>query len=60
MSDETLPPLVDLTLSVKTDNKDARVILRPEGRELECRYKNGRIYFDVDRVDIHSVAEVIE
>jgi hypothetical protein len=60
MSEDTIPPLVDLTLSVKTENKDARVILRPEGRELECRYENGRIYFDVDRVDIHSVAEVIE
>jgi hypothetical protein len=60
MSEDTIPPLVDLTLSVKTENKDARVILHPEGRELECRYENGRMYFTVDRVDIHSVAEVIE
>ena len=60
MSEDIIPPLVDLELSVKTDNKNARVILYPEGREIACRYEKGRIYFKVERVDIHSVAHVIE
>jgi hypothetical protein len=60
MSEETIPPLVDIELSVAAYNADVSVTLQPMGKMLEYDYKNGRIYFKVDRIDIHAVAEINE
>ena len=58
MSEEVIPPLVDIELSVAVDKADVSVALQPMGKRLEYNYNNGRIYFKVDRVDIHAVAEI--
>ena len=57
MSEDDIPPLVDIEISVKTD-KNAVVTLQPEGKILEAEYKCGRVYFKIDRVDIHAVAQI--
>jgi hypothetical protein len=60
MSEDDIPPLVDTVLSVATANKNASVTLQPEGRKLNTKQKDGRIYFSIDRTDIHNVAEISE
>ena len=58
MSEDTIPPLIDIELSVAVDKAEVSVTLQPMGKVLDHTYKNGRIYFKIDRVDIHSVAEI--
>ena len=60
MSEDVIPPLVDLEMSVMTENKNAKATLLPANRPLDCRYESGRIYFTVDRVDIHSIVKIDE
>lgn len=60
LTDDVLPPVVDARLSISMQNKPRALILQPEGRPLDFDYRDGRVYFSVDRVDIHSVVEVIE
>ena len=60
ITDDQLPPVVDITLSIATDTKPKRLVLQPEGRELEFSYCDGRAYVEIDRVNIHNVVEVVE
>ena len=55
---DMIPPVCNITLSVKA-GEGTRFVLRPEGRELAARYENGRAYIEIDRVDIHSIVQVI-
>ncbi len=60
ITEDHIPPLLDLKLSVECGKKDTQIILRPEGKRLSAEYKDGRLFFTVDRVDIHSIVEIIE
>ena len=55
-----LPPVLDIKLSIATDKKPSKLILQPEGRSLAFVYEDGRATLTVDRVDIHSVIEIVE
>ena len=57
MSEDDIPPLVDIELSVRAD-KNTIVTLQPDGKKLDVKYKDGRAYFKVDRIDIHAIAEI--
>ena len=59
-TEDFIPPVVDITLSVKCEAPPKKLILQPEGRELAFEYKDGRVYFDIDRVYIHNVVEFID
>lgn len=58
-TDDLIPPVLDARISVALDGAPEALILRPEGRTLGFEYKDGRAYFDLDRLDIHSIVEVI-
>ena len=58
--EDHIPPVIDARISVKTSNPNAQVVLQPCNKKLECEYRDGRLYFTVDRIDIHSVAEITE
>ena len=60
ITEDFIPPIVDIKLSIGLDTKPAKLILQPEGRELSFEYKYGRAYFELDRLDIHSVIEVVK
>ena len=59
-SDDYIPPVLDVTLSLGLDKKPKKLILQPDGKELEfAKSGDGRIVANVDRIDIHSVIEVV-
>ena len=60
ITDDQLPPVLDITLSIATDTKPKRLVLQPEGRELEFSYCDGRAYVEIDRMNIHNIVEVVE
>lgn len=57
-SDRFISPCVDIRLSLKTNGKPDKLILQPEGRELDFEWCGSRAYVNVDRVAIHEVIEV--
>ena len=58
-TDDYIPPVLDAELSLELDEKPQALILQPESKALEFEYRNGRAYFSVDRIDIHSIVEII-
>ncbi|MBR6739470.1 MAG: hypothetical protein IKM04_00160 [Clostridia bacterium] len=59
-TEDFIPPVVDVTLSVALDAPPKALILQPCGRELPFEYSDGRAYVFIDRVDIHNVLEIVE
>lgn len=59
-TDDYIPPVLDIELSVSVDSKPKKLILQPEGKKLPFKYKDGRAYVKVDRVDIHSIIEICD
>ena len=60
ITEDFISPVVDIKLSIELDAKPAKLILQPEGRELDFEYKNGRAYVELDRLNIHSIIEVVK
>ena len=58
-TDDNLPPVLDVSLSILLPNVPSKLILQPYGKELDLEYKNGRAYLKIDRVNIHDVVEVV-
>ena len=60
VTEDFIPPVVDIVLSIKLESKPQALILQPEGRSLDFEYENGRARLRLDRLDIHSVIEVVK
>lgn len=58
VTENHIPPLENLRISVREDQPIEKVILRPENTELSVEHVGGRAYFTVPRVEIHSVAQI--
>ena len=58
-TDDYIPPVLDAVISVELPEKPLRLMLRPENRSLPFIYKDGRAYFRVDRINIHSIVEIV-
>jgi hypothetical protein len=59
-TEDFIPPVVDVKLSIALPRAPKKLVLQPAGRELAFTYENGRAYFEVDRVNIHDIVEVVE
>lgn len=59
VTEDAIPPVVDIALSLKAERLPKQLFLQPSGTPIAYRRKDGRIYFDLDRVDIHSVVQVV-
>ncbi len=57
-TDDSVPPALDISLSIKLPSPPKALILQPEGKALDFELKDGIACLSVDRVDIHSVIEV--
>lgn len=55
VTEDYIPPITDIQLSVQVDTPPTEVVLQPENRKLPFEYRDGRIFFTVERVDIHSI-----
>ena len=59
-SDDYIPPVLDITLTLSLSKAPQRLVLQPEGRELQfTTTTDGKITVSIDRVDIHSIIEVV-
>jgi len=56
---DEIPSLRDFKVSIDTKKKPSKIILQPEGRELEIDYQNGLSKVVVPELMIHSILEVI-
>ena len=59
-TDDLIPPALDIELSIALPCAPRAIILQPEGKTLPFEYRDGRAYLKVDRVDIHSILEIVE
>jgi hypothetical protein len=57
---DQVPPLTDLTVSVKTPAKPAKIVLQPEGKELKFSYSGGKSTVLIPKLEIHSILEIEE
>lgn len=59
-TEDFIPPVLDIRLSIAFDTPPKKLLLQPNHQEIPFEYKNGRAYFEIDRVYIHNVVEVIK
>ncbi len=57
---DQVPPLTDLTVSVKTPAKPAKIVMQPGGKELKFTYSGGKSTVLIPKLEIHSVLEIVE
>jgi len=57
---DEIPTLKDLTVSINTGQKPAKIVLQPDGRELKSDFKNGVSTVLVSELKIHSILEVVQ
>ena len=55
---DQVPALHDLTVSISTQKKPAKIILQPEGKEMDFSYSNGISTLVVPKLEIHSILEI--
>jgi len=60
MTEDQIPAVTDVMISVACENAPEALILQPEGRKLAFEYRDGRAYVWLDKLGIHSILEVIE
>ena len=56
---DEIPSLKNLTVSIRTTEKPAKILLQPEGKELKIDFQNGISKVVVSELAIHSVLEII-
>ncbi|WP_428654073.1 hypothetical protein [Runella sp.] len=57
-SNDEIPPLYNLQVSVKTPRRPHQIVLQPENKPLSFAYKNGEAVFIISKLAIHSIAEI--
>ena len=55
---DEIPALKDLIVSIRTPKKPAKIVLQPEGKELEFDFQNGVSNVIVHELSIHSILEI--
>jgi hypothetical protein len=56
---DEIPSLKNLTISINTGRRPAKILLQPGGRELDIDFNNGVSKVVVTELPIHSILEVI-
>ncbi|MBO5110799.1 MAG: hypothetical protein J6D21_08795 [Clostridia bacterium] len=59
-TDDCIPPVLDIKLSLTLSKPPKKLILQPEGRELPFTCEEDKIIVTVDRLNIHSTLVVEE
>ena len=60
ITEDFIPPIIDIRLSIALNEKPKELILQPEGRSIPFEYRDGRAYLELDRLNIHDIIEVIQ
>lgn len=56
---DEIPPVGPLSLSIALPSAPSEVRLQPDGKPLEGVYRDGRLHLLIDRVEIHSIVEIL-
>ena len=56
---DEIPSLKNLTVSIKTIKKPARILMQPDGKELKIDFQNGVSKVILPELFIHSILEII-
>ncbi len=56
---DEIPTVGYLTITIKTEKKPSKIILQPEGKEMEFIYQNGSAMLTVQELKIHSILEIM-
>ena len=59
-TEDQISPVVDIELSIELPQAPKALVIQPDGRALPFRWCDGRAYVSIDRLDIHSILQVIE
>jgi len=57
-TEDVIPPVVDILLSVACDKEPAEVMMQPGAVQLPFEYRDGRVYVRIDRVNMHNVVVI--
>ena len=57
-TEDFLPPVLDIALTIRCDKKPEALVLQPAGKTLDFTWEDGIASVTVDRVDIHEIVEV--
>ncbi|MBQ8232860.1 MAG: hypothetical protein IJZ34_13175 [Lachnospiraceae bacterium] len=58
-TNDHIPPVLDIKLSVACDTKPKKILLQPGNKEIDFEYQDKRAYLEIDRIDIHNVLEFV-
>ena len=59
VTEDFIPPALDIKLSIAARHAPQKLTLQPEHRDIPFEYRDGRAYFEIDRLDIHNIVEVV-
>lgn len=59
-SEDFIPAVYEVALTVALDKRPASLVLQPEGRKLDFEYADGKAKLYVGKVEMHDVIEVVE
>jgi hypothetical protein len=59
-TEDFIPAVVGVKLSIALDKAPEKLVLRPEGREIPFVYVGGRAEADVGMVDLYDILEIVE
>jgi len=57
---DQVPSLTDLTVTVKSATKPTKIILQPEGKEMQFTWSDGKSSVMIPKLEIHSILEIVE
>ena len=56
-TDDYIPPVLDIELSIAFEKEPKALILQPEGIKLDFKYENDKANVKIPRIDIHNIIE---
>ncbi len=57
---DQVPPLSDLTVTLKSPSKPVKIVMQPEGKEIKFTYAGGKATVLIPKLDIHTILEIEE
>jgi len=55
---DEVPPLKDIQISLRSENRPESIILQPEGKKLNFQYSKGRSIVQLPELRLHSILEI--
>jgi len=59
-TEDFIPACYNVQLALNLSAKPQKLILQPEGKELDFAYENGKASVKLDRLNMHEIIEVVE